>query len=99
MVTELGDSSKILMISSAAGILEWYDQIELSNGDQPFLAPRNRGKLREHFYQLDSPSIQQFADTYGLTSYLNLLDNQLPFELVYAEDTYVLYKIDQIQDG
>lgn len=84
---------------SAAEILEWFERIEMSNGNLPFLAPQDKGKLQEHFYQLDPLSIQQLADTYGLTYYLDLVDNQLLFERVYVDDFYVLYKIDQTNDG
>jgi hypothetical protein len=84
---------------SAADILEWYERIELSNGDQSFLTPKAKGILRENFYQLDSLLIQQLADTYGLTYYLGLAKNQLLFERVYADDTFVLYKIEQTSDG
>jgi hypothetical protein len=84
---------------SAADILEWYERIELSNGDQSFLTPKTKGILRENFYQLDSLMIQQLADTYGLDYYLGLVENQLLFESVYADDTFVLYKIDHTLDG
>ena len=84
---------------SAADILEWYERIELSNGDQSFLTPKAKGNLRENFYQLDPLSIQRLADTYGLTYYLGLAENQLLFERVYTDDTFVLYKIDQASDG
>ena len=84
---------------SAAEILEWYERIDLSNGDQSYLTPKDKGNLRENFYQLDSHSIQQLADTYGLTYYLGLAENQLLFERVYTDDTFVLYKIEQASDG
>ncbi len=84
---------------SAVDILEWYERIELSNGDQSFLTPKAKGNLRDNFYQLDSHSIQQLADTYGLAYYLGLAENQLLFERVYADDTFVLYKIEQPSDG
>jgi hypothetical protein len=72
---------------SVADIFEWYNRIELINGDQPNLTPKSKGSLRENFYQLDSLSIQQLADTYRITYYLELSENQLPFERVYVDDT------------
>lgn len=84
---------------SAADVLEWYERIELTNGDQSFLTPESKGNLRDNFYQLDAHSIQQLADTYGLAYYLGLTENQLLFKSVYTDDTFVLYKIDQAIDG
>ena len=83
---------------SAADILEWYERITLSNGNQQPRVPVARGEIQKNFYELDEEFIQQLADTYGLTYYLGLAGDQLLFERVYVDDTYVLYKIDQTSD-
>jgi hypothetical protein len=80
---------------SAADILEWFERITLSNGNQTPRIPVARGEIQDNFYHLDAQSIQQLGNSYGLDYYLGLAEQQLPFEQVYLDDNFILYKIDQ----
>ena len=79
---------------SAGDILEWYERVQLNNNQQTPQIPLSRGELQANFYQLDPHSIRWLGDTYGLSYYLGLADQQLPFEPVYQDDNFTLYAIE-----
>jgi hypothetical protein len=79
---------------SAGDILEWYERVQLNNNQQTPQIPLSRGELRANFYQLDPGSIRRLGDTYGLSYYLGLANQQLPFEPVYQDDNFTLYAIE-----
>jgi hypothetical protein len=80
---------------SAADVLEWFERITLSNGNQQPRIPVARGEIQENFYDLNVELIQQLVDEYGLNYYLGQAGQQLPFEQVYRDDNFTLYMIDQ----
>ena len=79
---------------SAVDILEWYERIELSNGNQPPGGLVSKGELEANFYHLNEETIRQIAEKFGLSYYLGLADTQLPFEPVYRDDNITLFAID-----
>jgi len=82
---------------SAADILEWYNRIKLANGNQ---TPKRRGlasrkELQANFYNLSEEQIRKMADSYGISYYLGLTEQQLSFEREYSDSRYTVYKIEK----
>ena len=80
---------------SADHILTWYERLRLTNGNQ---APAKRGfastrELKANFYKLNEAQIQHIADVYDIGYYLGSPDQQMPFEPVYQDSQYILYKL------
>jgi hypothetical protein len=79
---------------SAAELLEWYRRLTLINGNQTPSIPPNRGDMQANFANLDPGTIQQLANEYGVSYYLGQAGKQLPFDLVYQDDSFALYRVD-----
>ena len=81
--------------NSATDILEWYARIILCNGGR---LPEKNGfdsveELQSNFYKLDEKQIRQIADSYGISYYLGLPSQGLSFEMVYSNQSFAVYKI------
>ena len=81
---------------SASDILEWYERIKLSNGNRN---PEKRGyssqkELSTNFYHLDDDQIRQIANSHRIGFYLGLPYQQLPFERLYSNSSFAIYKVD-----
>lgn len=82
---------------SAADILEWYQRIKLCNANR---LPEKSGfdsreELRTNFYSLDENQIRQIANSYGISYYLGSPQQRLPFDQVYRNSYYTLYKVNE----
>jgi hypothetical protein len=81
---------------SAAAILEWYKRIKLCNGNvdlEKGNSDLSIEDLHTAFYKLDGTQIQQIANLYEINYYVGLADQKLPFERVYSDSNYAVYKI------
>ena len=82
---------------SASDLVEWYQRIELSNGNQPITKAGYRPDkvFTPNFYTLDEFFIQEVAQAYGLNYYLGAhredLSSLVP---VYSTQDLTLYQID-----
>jgi hypothetical protein len=80
---------------SGSEILEWYKRIKLCNGNVDL---ENRGynapqELHSNFYKLNASQVQQIANLYGINYFLGLATQNFPFERVYSDSTYAIFKI------
>jgi hypothetical protein len=80
---------------TAESVLEWYKRIKLCNGDKD---PELKGfaaqaELQDHFYKLNAAEIRQITGAYKLDYMLELADADLPFERVYHDPNYAVYKL------
>jgi hypothetical protein len=78
---------------SAADILEWYKRLTYINDNQPPPIPVDKGSLQENFYLLDPNRIEELAAQYRLDFYLGRAGQQLPFEQVYHDEYFTLFKL------
>jgi hypothetical protein len=81
---------------SAGEILEWYKRIKLLNGNVDL--DNNRGyaasqELQSNFYKLNASQVQQIAKLYRINYFLGLSTQNFPFERVYSDSTYAVYKV------
>lgn len=76
-------------------ILEWYERIKLANGNR---SPAGQGfaalvELQDNFYHLDPAQIQAISGRYAIDYYLGNISQDLPFEPVYQNGHFVLYRL------
>lgn len=83
---------------SAPELLEWFDRLTLINGNQKPDIPPAKGKMQESFANLDADLIEQIANEHGVSYYLGRSGTELPFRLVYQDDTFALYRLDRMSD-
>ena len=50
-------------------------------------------ELQSNFYKLNEEQIRQIADSYGISYYLGLPSQGLSFEMVYSNQSFAVYKI------
>jgi hypothetical protein len=78
---------------SAADILEWYQRLTYINDNLPPPIPVDKGSLKENFYLLDPGQIEELAARYRLDYYLGRAGQQLPFEQVFQDEQFTLFKL------
>jgi hypothetical protein len=74
-----------------ADIAQWYERLTLCNGGQ---APKVKGEITPHFYNLDQAAIRDIATRYGLDYYVGRTRQPLTFERVYSVNGFTLFKIE-----
>ena len=81
-------------------ILEWYERMVFLNNGEPF---RNleidKTSLAENYERLSASNLLSIQRKYDMDYYIGTPARDLPFPVVFRNDTYVIYEIDKGIEG
>jgi len=79
-------------------VLEWYERIKLCNRGKELIPKEglkvNLPIIKKSFYTLTRKEIVDIARNYNISYYLDKKDRLLDFQIVYENEEYRLYKIE-----